>query len=69
MLEFFSNYGGSIIVGLILLAIVALIIAKGVRDKRAGKSSCGGNCVGCTGCTSCTSSAAHSHNKTAQNKR
>lgn len=52
MLEFITNYGGSIIVGLIVLTIVALIIIKGIRDKRAGKHSCscGGNCSECGAC-------------------
>ena len=54
MLDFITNYGGSIIVGAIVLAIVALIIVKGVRDKRAGKSSCscGGSCASCGCCKS-----------------
>ncbi|MBD5111015.1 MAG: FeoB-associated Cys-rich membrane protein [Ruminococcaceae bacterium] len=49
-----TNYGGSIIVGAIVLAIVALIIVKGVRDKRAGKSSCscGSSCASCGCCKS-----------------
>lgn len=52
MLNFVTNYLGSIVVGLIVLAIVAAIIIKGVRDKRAGKSSCscGGDCASCKHC-------------------
>lgn len=50
MLEFFTNYGGSIVVGLIVLAIVVLIIANGIKEKRAGHSSCGGNCAHCGMC-------------------
>ena len=38
---------GSIIILAILIVIVALIIVKLVRDKKAGKSSCGGNCGHC----------------------
>ena len=53
MLEFVENYGGSIVVGMIVLTVVVLIIAKGVKDKRAGKYSCGGNCS-CCGCSGCT---------------
>lgn len=52
MLEFITNYGGSIIVGLIVLAIIAIIIVSGIRDKRAGKHSCGGNCSACGCCSS-----------------
>lgn len=55
MLEFFSNYGGSIVVGLIVLAVVVLIITKGIKDKRAGKFSCGGNCACCGACRGCSS--------------
>ena len=49
MFEFITNYGGSIAVGAVLLAIITLIIVKFVKDKRAGKSSCGCDCGSC-GC-------------------
>lgn len=52
MLEFFANYGGSIIVGAIVLAVVALIIGKIIKDKRAGKHCCGGDCSHCCKCAS-----------------
>lgn len=51
MLEFFANYGGSMIVGAIVLAVVALIVAKLVKDRRAGKHICGGDCCKCHGCS------------------
>ena len=38
--------------------IVALLIRGMVRDKRAGKSSCGGNCAGCGACGKCAMNAA-----------
>lgn len=41
---------GNIIVTLILVAIVAAIIVNLVRNKRKGKSSCGGNCAHCASC-------------------
>ncbi|MCI5697537.1 MAG: FeoB-associated Cys-rich membrane protein [Clostridiales bacterium] len=50
--EFLSANYGNIIVGGIILAAVIGIIAKLVRDKKAGRSSCG-----CSGCSSCGSSA------------
>ena len=50
MLDFITNYGGSIAVGAVVLAIIALIVMKLVKDKRAGKSSCGCDCGSCTGC-------------------
>ena len=42
---FIAQNIGTIIVGLILLAIVALIVRKLVRDKRSGKGGCG--CESC----------------------
>lgn len=53
MIEFFKLYGGSLIVGLIVLAIVVLIIIEHVKSKRAGKSSCGCNCADCGACRHC----------------
>ena len=38
---------GSILVGVVVLAVVALIIALMVRDKKQGKSSCGNSCASC----------------------
>mgnify|MGYP004531978189 CR=1 FL=1 len=41
---------GTLIVGIILLIIVALIVANMVRDKKNGKSlQCGGDCKNCGG--------------------
>lgn len=50
MSEFIHEYLGSIIVGLIVLAVVTLIIVKEVRDRRSGNCSCGGNCSECGAC-------------------
>lgn len=33
--------------------IVALLIRSMIRDKKAGKSACGGNCAGCGACGDC----------------
>ena len=38
---------GTTIVLLVLCVIVGAVIYKMVKDKRSGKSSCGGNCAGC----------------------
>lgn len=38
---------GTAIVLLVLCAIVGVVIYRMVKDKRSGKSSCGGNCAGC----------------------
>lgn len=52
MLEFFESHGGTIIVGAIVLAAVALIIGSIIRNKRGGKHICGGDCAGCNKCVS-----------------
>ena len=42
---------GTFIVGAILIIIVGLIVAGMIRDKKKGKSTCGGSCGhGCGGC-------------------
>ena len=49
---------GTIVVRVILIAAVALIVRKLLKDKKAGKSICGcsadgtcsGHCAGCSGC-------------------
>lgn len=50
MADFIRQNAGSIIVGAILLAVVAMIVIKMIRDKQAGKSSCGCDCGNCGGC-------------------
>lgn len=41
---------GTIIVGIALLAVIALIIRSMIRDKKNGKSiQCGGDCKNCGG--------------------
>ena len=49
MVTFIPNNIGTIITALVLLAIVTVIIAKVVRDRRKGK------CIGCPcGCGGCS---------------
>lgn len=43
----------TIIVCIVLMAAVAAIIKKMVKDKRQGKSSCGCQCQGCSMYGSC----------------
>ncbi len=47
MLSVFSDNIGTIAVLAVLVAVVVLIVWKMVKDKRNGKGSCGGGCVGC----------------------
>lgn len=35
----------------IVLFVVAIVIYNIIRDKRKGKSSCGGNCLNCSMCS------------------
>ena len=36
-----------------IAAIVVLLIRSMIRDRKAGKSACGGNCACCGACSSC----------------
>lgn len=53
MLQWIGANIGTILVGLVLLAVVALIVRSMLRDKKQGKSSCGGNCASCSACGCC----------------
>ena len=51
MLEFLQNNWGSFAVGALVLAVIVLIVMKLVRDKKAGRYTCGGNCGSCGACS------------------
>ena len=53
MLHWISANLSTILISIALSAIVVLIIRGLVRQKKQGKSSCGGNCAGCAACGSC----------------
>lgn len=54
MLSWLQENIGSIVVGLILLVVVALIMRRLILDKKAGKHLCGGSCGSCGGgCSGC----------------
>ena len=44
---------GTILVSVILIVIVAVIIRIMIRDKKMGKSTCGGSCASCKMCAAC----------------
>ena len=44
---------GTILISFVLILVVVGIIALIVKDKKQGKSTCGGNCAHCKMCTSC----------------
>lgn len=47
MMEWIMNNAGTIIVGLIVLAIVAAVVICMIRKKKNGKSTCGCGCANC----------------------
>ena len=53
MAEWLNANGGTILVVLILAIVVALIVRTIVKDKKAGRSSCGAGCAGCAMKGSC----------------
>ncbi len=54
---------GTIGISLLLIIIVAEIIFGMIRDKKLGRSSCGGNCAHCKMCASrgCPKSGESAH--------
>ena len=59
MLQWICENIGTIAVGLVLLAVVILIVRIMMRDKKQGKSSCGGNCASCGGGCACHKDGRH----------
>lgn len=55
MFKWIAENWASIAVGAALAALVAAIIVKMIRDRRAGKSSCGCGCASCPMSGSCHS--------------
>ena len=43
----------TLIISIVLVAVLFLIGRKIYKDKRAGKSLCGGKCEGCPNCCNC----------------
>ena len=56
------------LINIVLIAVIALItgllIRSMIRDKKAGKSSCGGNCASCGVCSGCSACSKCSMMKT-----
>lgn len=55
MLTWISENIATIIICAVLIAVVAAVIGKMVRDKKKGKSSCGCGCANCAMNGSCHS--------------
>ena len=47
MLDWIAANLGTILISLVLLVIVSLIVVYLLRQKKAGKSSCGAGCAHC----------------------
>ncbi len=46
-MNWFTENAGTILVSLVLVLLVAFIVRGLIRDKREGRSSCGGDCGCC----------------------
>jgi len=53
MLSWLAANLANIIIIAILVVVVTLVIRGMIRDRKAGKSSCGCNCASCGACGSC----------------
>ena len=42
---------GTIVVSAVLVLVVAAIVRSLIKDKKSGKSACGGDCSHCRGCS------------------
>lgn len=60
MLAWLSEYLGTAIAALILLAVIAAVAVSLVRDRKAGRSTCGSNCAHCAMAGSCHKAGAES---------
>ena len=58
MLDFFVNNWGTLLAGVIVLAVVILVIVKLIRDKKKGKKACGCDCGHCAASAGCHHDAA-----------
>ena len=52
MLTWLSENLVNIVIIAVLVLVVGLLIRGMIRDKKEGKSCCGGNCASCGGCSS-----------------
>ena len=47
MIEWIANNAGTLAVSAVLLILVGLAVAKMIRDRKQGKSTCSMGCGGC----------------------
>lgn len=53
----------TVIVALVLIAVIVLIIRSMLKDRKAGKNSCGHKCSGCAMAGQCHSFKSKEKNK------
>lgn len=58
MLEWLSQNLATVIIVAVLAVIFGLLLYSLIRDKKAGRSSCGGGCAGCANACYCHPQAA-----------
>ena len=55
MLAWFAANLINIVLILVVAGVVGLILRGMIRDRKAGKSACGGSCADCGACHGCGS--------------
>ena len=60
---------GTVLVLVIIAALAAAAVIKMIRDKKNGKSSCGGDCSSCGGACGCCGTSAISGDDSAEKKK
>ncbi len=60
---------GTVLVLVIIAALVVAVVIKMIRDKKNGKSSCGGDCSSCGGACGCCGTSAISGDDSAEKKK
>ncbi len=54
MLAWLSANLINIVLVAVIVLVVGFLIRSMIRDKKAGKSACGGNCASCGACGGCS---------------
>lgn len=63
MAAWLQIHGGSLVVGLVLLAVVSAIVVHMIRQRRAGQGGCGCGCADCPSKGICHGEHHASHKK------
>ena len=53
MIAWLAENLGTILISIALIVLIVLIIRSMIRDKKMGKSTCGGSCASCKMCAAC----------------